>query len=120
MEEVCEDIPTNNQIIKLSAFDPSLTNQSLCFSIRENEYFRLQNDTCNLFQSVPFSTESNGIIVLKKSLFGYDHALDPNPISFNAFLFYCYQSEILYTQIIMFNVIFVNKYPPSIVYNVRF
>jgi len=113
IEEVCEDVPVNSLITKLTAFDPGMTNQTLCFSIQQQQtnFFRLQNDTCDdlLLFTPPVS---NGIILLRRSLLNYNQAYPNRPLNLTASLYYCCQSSKLSTQLIAFKVLDVNKHAP--------
>ncbi len=104
-------MPASSAVIRLHAFDATLTNQSLCFSASPNEYFRLQNNTCDSPQFSP--ANSNGVVVLKKSLVGYNSRSKVAP-TFTATLFYCHQSSQLNAQSIQFTVLEVNKHAPQI------
>lgn len=100
-------------ITKLNSFDTSLTNQSLCYSIQTNDYFKLQNETCT--SSTFNSAISSGEVVLKKSLINYNRLNNMNSLKFIASLYFCYQSSKLQEQIVSVKVNNVNKYAPQLV-----
>jgi len=106
IESVCEDVPLDSVLFKLDAYDPIVSTRKLCFSILDNEYFKLKSAE----QPSP-----DGSIVLKKSL-DYQRLLSTgcSYLNLTALLFYCNSPNLLNKQVVTVNVLNVNKYAPRI------
>lgn len=91
-----------------------MTNQSLCYSIQSNNYFKLQNETC--YSSKFNSALSSGEVLLKKSLINYNRLKNNNPLTFVASLYFCYQLTKLQEQVVTVKVNNVNKYAPQLIH----
>jgi hypothetical protein len=117
-QDVCEDLPVGSLIYSLRAFDPMLNSNDnknsrnkLCYSVSPNEYFSLKIDG-----------SSDGNVYLKKKIdFELVQKTCQNfKLNFSAALFHCDTPEILLDrQVIIVNVLPVNKYPPLLIQKVR-
>lgn len=110
-EKICEDTPIGNEFMELKSFDWGLSGLPLCYSVEPNLYFKLAMDQ-----------SANGIVKLKSSLSlkSIQQKFQNNFLNFTASLFYCDQSEILSKQLVVLNILGVNKYPPIIAQKVFF
>ena len=112
-EKICEDTPIGNEFMELKSFDWGLSGLPLCYSVEPNLYFKLAMDQ---------EKSANGIVKLKSSLSlkSIQQKFQNNFLNFTASLFYCDQSEILSKQLVVLNILGVNKYPPIIAQKVFF
>jgi len=102
LEKICEDMPIGSEFMELKSFDWSLSGLPLCYAIEPNGYFKLATDQQKTF---------NGIVKLKKAL--NLKLLKQNTfVNFTASLFYCDQSKVLSRQLVILNLLGVNKYAP--------
>ena len=108
VEFICEDVPVNSKFMTLMAFDPSLSNKQLCYSILQNDYFGLEYNR---------DISPNGAVILKKKI--DVRSLFPNTLSktlnFTALLYYCNEDIILNKQVVTIYVKNVNNYPPKLI-----
>ncbi|CAF0895518.1 unnamed protein product [Brachionus calyciflorus] len=105
-ENICEDLPVNSLIMSLKAFDPSHSNQKLCYTLAQNDYFSLKTSEPN----------ENGDVYLKKkiNLKELKNLNGNSYLNFTAFLSFCNNLHVLNKQMININVLNVNKYPPKL------
>jgi hypothetical protein len=96
----------------LIAFDPSLSNKQLCYSIVQNDYFGLEYNQ---------DISPTGSVILKKkidfrSLFSNTLT---STLNFTALLYYCNEDIILSKQVVTIFVKSVNKYAPTLIKRVN-
>jgi hypothetical protein len=99
-------IPVGAIVTNLNAFDLSLTNQSLCYSIIMNEYFQLKY---NQEDPSPY-----GSIILKKALNTDLFLQQYNHFNITALLYYCNEPMVIAKQKIIFTLLNVNKNAPRL------
>jgi hypothetical protein len=104
-EKICEDMPIGSEFMELKSFDWSLSGLPLCYAIESNGYFKLATDQEKTFNGIVKLNKALNLKILKKTT--HDTFLN-----FTASLFYCDQSEVLSRQLVILNVLGVNKYAP--------
>ena len=102
LEKICEDMPIGSEFMELKSFDWSLSGLPLCYAIEPNGYFKLATDQQKTFNGIVKLKKALNLKLLKQSTF----------VNFTASLFYCDQSEVLSRQLVILNVLGVNKYAP--------
>jgi hypothetical protein len=100
---VCEDLPLNSQIVKLTVFDSSLSAKPVCFYVNQNQFFTLEAGNNN----------TNGWVVLTKEL-KYPRDTSAATHSFIAFAYFCDRPHQNITQTIIVRTLQVNQHAPKI------